>query len=91
MEIINVFIGDRIKTLREEKNVSQAELATEINISRASIVNMESGKHTVLLKRLYDIANYFDKELTDFLPDKKWVEENKNKKVRKVITYEFYE
>jgi len=90
MEIINVFIGDKLKAFREKRKMTQEELADRINLSRASIVNMEEGRHTILLKRLYDIANVFDIEVIDFLPDEKWVEKNKGKKVRKIITYEFY-
>lgn len=34
-------LGDRLKALREEKNISQDDLATELGISRLSVGNYE--------------------------------------------------
>lgn len=61
-------LGSTIKRLRLSAKKTQEELAREINISRASVVNIEQGRHRLQLHVLYDIAIVLGCELTDFLP-----------------------
>ncbi|WP_427338002.1 helix-turn-helix domain-containing protein [Caloranaerobacter sp. DY30410] len=53
--------ADRLKLLREEKNLRQADLAKILNISRQSVSNYENGvrfpNDELLLRR---IAEFFD-------------------------------
>ncbi len=48
----------RIKELREKKNMTQVELCKKANVSRQTLVDLESGKEisttTATLKRLAD-------------------------------------
>ncbi len=53
-------IGARIKTLREEKGMSQAELATAIGCSRMTINNYETEKRIPDIEFAMNLANYFD-------------------------------
>lgn len=53
-------IGERIKTLREEKGMSQAELATALGCSRMTINNYETEKRIPDIEFAMNLANYFD-------------------------------
>lgn len=53
-------IKDRIKRLRESRNMSQAELANELGISNGLIAMYETGKRYPSRKRLEQIADYFN-------------------------------
>ena len=51
----------RLKKLREDKGLSQEELAERLNMPRTSITHYESGKdRTPRTKRLYEIADFFE-------------------------------
>ena len=52
-------IGGRIKTLREEKGMSQAELAKAIGCSRMTINNYETEKRIPDIDFAMNLANYF--------------------------------
>ena len=90
MNIINIYIGDKIKLLREKKNMSQQELAKKLCCSRASISNIEMGRQSLSIKKLFVIANVLNEDIMYFLPDMNWVIQNKDKKIKKIITYAFY-
>lgn len=48
-----------LSALRAEKNMTQRELAKELNISSGTIGMYESGKRTPPLKKAIKIADYF--------------------------------
>lgn len=53
-------IGGRIKTLREERNMSQAELAAALGCSRMTINNYETEKRIPDIEFAMNLANYFN-------------------------------
>lgn len=53
-------LGIRIRALREEKEVSQIELAKAINLGNTTISQWESGKRTPDSQSLLKLAEYFD-------------------------------
>ena len=53
-------IGGRIKTLREEKGMSQAELAAALGCSRMTINNYETEKRIPDIEFAMNLANYFN-------------------------------
>lgn len=55
-----------LKTLREQKHVTQKQLAAHLNISRATISGYESKSHQPDFDTLERIADYFEVSL-DFL------------------------
>ncbi len=59
-------IGRRIKHLRQEKGLTQEDLAFEIKISRDHLSNIENGKHPINIKNLYKFAEYFEVEMKYF-------------------------
>lgn len=53
-------IGDRIKELRIEKNISQEELAFEINVSRQTISKWEKGIVTPDTNNIKALCDFFN-------------------------------
>lgn len=53
-------IGKRLKTFRNENNLSQETLAKEINTSHSTISAYETGKTMILTAFAYDIAKKYN-------------------------------
>ena len=51
-----VDLGQRVRTLRKQRGLSQEALALECGISRNMIIHIESGQRGILAERLGDIA-----------------------------------
>lgn len=49
-----------LKTLREERRISQAALAKELGVAQSAVGNWESGARSPDAATLLKIANYFD-------------------------------
>lgn len=64
-------IGQRVRDFRDLQGVTQAQIATETNINRATISNIESGKQQVSIQYLYLIAKVLNTEISTFLPSLK--------------------
>ena len=52
--------GERIKELREERNLSSVDLAKAINVSHSSVSRWENNKRVATIDNLYKIARFFD-------------------------------
>jgi transcriptional regulator with XRE-family HTH domain len=65
-------IGERIRTARQHyrPRMSQAQLAEKLNLSRASVVNIEAGRQRPPLHVLWHIAESLDTELRLLLPSR---------------------
>ena len=67
--------GDRLRRLRESKNIKQVDMARELSISPTSYMHYEQGKREPSIKNLIKIANILG-VTTDFLifskSDKFW-------------------
>ena len=48
-----------LKEHRISKGLSQAELATLVEVRRETIIRLEQGKYNPSLKLAYDLAHYF--------------------------------
>ncbi len=55
-----MFLGEQIKKLREEKSLSQIELAKALYISQSSVSEYESGRQQPPIATLIQLADYFD-------------------------------
>lgn len=53
-------VGQNIRRYRASNHRTQAQLASQIGISRASLANIEAGRQQVLLHHLYSIADALD-------------------------------
>ncbi|WP_310556091.1 helix-turn-helix transcriptional regulator [Flavobacterium sp.] len=60
-------VGFKIKKLREDKNLSQPELAAILNISQAKLSNIENEQTKKIDFLLMDkVCHYFDKDFDFF-------------------------
>lgn len=55
----------RIRELRRERKMSQAELADAVGTTRQTITSIEVGKYTSSLPLAYKIARYFGLAIED--------------------------
>lgn len=54
---------DRIKQLRKQKGLTQAELAELLNVGLSTVAMWENGKRTPNFKLLNDLSDMFDKKI----------------------------
>lgn len=59
-------IGERIKLLREAKEVTQDEMAKELNVGRETVARWENGTRDIKTEATVNIAKYFNVS-TDYL------------------------
>lgn len=55
----SLVFGERLKDLREERNLSALKLSTELGVDDATIGRWEKGKMVPNIIHLYRIALYF--------------------------------
>ena len=55
----------RIKELRKERGISQADLAAALGVTRQTIISIENEKYTASLVLAYRIAQYFGKTIEE--------------------------
>jgi putative transcriptional regulator len=60
---------NRLKVLRAERNWSQAELATQLDVSRQAVNAIETGKHDPSLPLAFRIARLFDMKIEEIFDD----------------------
>lgn len=60
--------GAKIAHLRGQKKMSQLDLAGQLGMSRASVVNIEKGRQHPSLHLLWQLAIALDVALPDLLP-----------------------
>lgn len=51
--------GERLRALRNEKNIGQDRLARELGLSNASISYWETGKQEPCASAIFKLANFF--------------------------------
>lgn len=56
---------NRVKELREQLGVTQAELAEKIGMTRQTVIAIEQGKYSPSLEAAYRIARVLKMPLTD--------------------------
>lgn len=82
-------LGKKIMTMRNEKNLSQEQLAEKINVTRQTISNWENGKFYPDIDSLVNLSKFFnvsldvllsyDDKVLDYLKDSTdIVKSNKN-------------
>lgn len=76
IELLYSALGNRVKELRINSNYSQSNFANLLEISRASLVNIEKGRQRPPLHLLYDIARLLEVSINDLLPRKEEVNED---------------
>tara|TARA_R110000868_G_scaffold225639_2_gene477882 strand:+ start:571 stop:804 length:234 start_codon:yes stop_codon:yes gene_type:complete len=71
--ILLKLIGRRIKELREQKNLSQLQLANEVDLSKTHLGRIERAESNVTVETLNRIAIFFKVQITYFLEAEKGV------------------
>lgn len=56
---------NRIAQLRKERHISQAELAENLEVTRQTIISLESGRYNASLLLAHRIARYFGLSIED--------------------------
>lgn len=62
-------IGLKIKEFRQNRGFNQEAFAQLLNLTRASIVNIEQGRQRVTIHLIYDICKITNTNITDILPE----------------------
>lgn len=67
MEIIWITprMGAKLRQAREDKGLSQSELAILVNASQTQIAHYEKGEHEMPLSRLFDLAQVLGVSVAD--------------------------
>lgn len=63
---MNMRIGMRIRELRNEKNLSQEELALISNVDRTYIASVENGRRNISINTLGKILQGLELSFSDF-------------------------
>ncbi|MBO9682367.1 MAG: helix-turn-helix transcriptional regulator [Flavisolibacter sp.] len=66
---VYVELGARIKQARENMGFTQDILADQLSLTRASIVNIESGRQRPMLHTIIKISDVLNTSLKELLPD----------------------
>ena len=56
---------NRIAQLRKQRHISQAELADSLEVTRQTIISLESGRYNASLLLAHRIARYFGLTIED--------------------------
>jgi repressor LexA len=67
MEVVGVGIGERIRTLRQQHDMTQEQLAAALGVGGPSVSEWERGKKTPLMGRVYDMAEVFGVQVSDLI------------------------
>jgi transcriptional regulator with XRE-family HTH domain len=63
-------LGELIRRRRKLIGSTQATLAAQVGLTRASIANIECGRQKVMVHQLYQLAAALDLPVSDLLPTK---------------------
>jgi transcriptional regulator with XRE-family HTH domain len=59
-------VGEKIRGLRKERNLTQQELASRIGIQQSDLCRMETGEYRVSLDTLFHILHILGVGITEF-------------------------
>ncbi|HZC80833.1 MAG TPA: helix-turn-helix transcriptional regulator [Nitrospiraceae bacterium] len=59
-------VGKRIRELRKDRDLTQAELAARIGIQQSDLCRMETGEYKVSLETLFKILKIFEMNVGEF-------------------------
>lgn len=63
-------MDNRLKEIRESQGLSQQGLATELGVSRQTIISIEKGRYDPSLPLAFQIARHFSCRIEDiFIPE----------------------
>ena len=59
-------LGRRLKDLRANTNLTQEQVASEVDMSRDHLSNIENGKYPINIKTLYKLAEFYHVDMKYF-------------------------
>ena len=59
------WLGEQIKRARKNANLTQEDLAKQLNLSRVSVANIEKGKQKIQIHTLIETAYYLKMSFED--------------------------
>ena len=62
----SLLVGSRIRSLRKDRALTQADLAHRIGIQQSDLCRMENGEYKVSLETLFKILSIFEMNIADF-------------------------
>ncbi len=62
----SLLVGSRIRTLRKDRSLTQADLASRIGIQQSDLCRMENGEYKVSLETLFKILAIFEMNIAEF-------------------------
>lgn len=71
-------IGNRIKELREKKEMSQKDLSYSADLDRSYIASVENGKRNISIVNIEKVANALEVSLKDFFNNGKFENTTRN-------------
>lgn len=60
-------LGEKVRLLRNRRNLKQDDLGQLLNLSRCQISNLESGRRNLSVKQLEKLCEYFKVDMTYFI------------------------
>jgi repressor LexA len=69
---INKYCANKLKQLRERKNITQQELADDLKINQQQIARYENNQRQFKQDFLFTLANYFKVSINEFFPPTKY-------------------
>jgi len=63
-------VGARLRRMRRERRLTQAELARQIGIQQSDLSRMEKGQYRVSLDNLFKLLSVFDVKMADFFAER---------------------
>ena len=60
---------NKLGELRKNQGISQAELGAAVEVSRQTIISLESGRYNPSLGLAFKIARYFDRPIEEIFSD----------------------
>ena len=64
--MIKQVLGQRIRALRLQKNLSQEKFALQIDMDRTYLASVESGKRNISIENIYKISKGLNISLEEF-------------------------
>lgn len=62
----SLLVGSRIRALRKDRALTQADLAGRIGIQQSDLCRMENGEYRVSLEVLFKILSVFEMPMSEF-------------------------
>jgi transcriptional regulator with XRE-family HTH domain len=62
----SLLVGSRIRALRKDRDLTQADLAARIGIQQSDLCRMENGEYKVSLDTLFKILGVFGIDIGEF-------------------------